>query len=219
MLQAIETLKKVNIEKDKLCDFVEMKYGTIVVWTYEKKLEFPVHITKKNLAFAKQLITAIGGPGGEMASAVRYLMQAPTMPDKIGQNLLLEIGTEEFAHVEILVAMLKGLTKDATIDEIKKYGFESYYTDHGLGIYPTDASGNPFTVAYIASSGDPITDLNEDMAAEAKARAGYEHLMDLTDDAEILAPLSFLRQREIIHYQRFAEALKHYQEMFKQYQG
>lgn len=193
--------------------------GTIVVWTYEKKLEFPVHITKKNLAFAKQLITAIGGPGGEMASAVRYLMQAPTMPDKIGQNLLLEIGTEEFAHVEILVAMLKGLTKDATIDEIKKYGFESYYTDHGLGIYPTDASGNPFTVAYIASSGDPITDLNEDMAAEAKARAGYEHLMDLTDDAEILAPLSFLRQREIIHYQRFAEALKHYQEMFKQYQG
>lgn len=189
------------------------------MWTYEKKLEFPVHITKKNLAFAKQLITAIGGPGGEMASAVRYLMQAPTMPDKIGQNLLLEIGTEEFAHVEILVAMLKGLTKDATIDEIKKYGFESYYTDHGLGIYPTDASGNPFTVAYIASSGDPITDLNEDMAAEAKARAGYEHLMDLTDDAEILAPLSFLRQREIIHYQRFAEALKHYQEMFKQYQG
>ncbi len=185
------------------------------MWTYEKKLEFPVHITKKNLAFAKQLITAIGGPGGEMASAVRYLMQAPTMPDKIGQNLLLEIGTEEFAHVEILVAMLKGLTKDATIDEIKKYGFESYYTDHGLGIYPTDASGNPFTVAYIASSGDPITDLNEDMAAEAKARAGYEHLMDLTDDAEILAPLSFLRQREIIHYQRFAEALKHYQEMFK----
>ncbi len=189
------------------------------MWTYEKKLEFPVHITKKNLGFAKQLITAIGGPGGEMASAVRYLMQAPTMPDKIGQNLLLEIGTEEFAHVEILVAMLKGLTKDATIDEIKKYGFESYYTDHGLGIYPTDASGNPFTVAYIASSGDPITDLNENMAAEAKARAGYEHLMDLTDDAEILAPLSFLRQREIIHYQRFAEALKHYQEIFKQYQG
>lgn len=193
--------------------------GTLIVWTYEKKLEFPVHITKKNLAFAKQLITAIGGPGGEMASAVRYLMQAPTMPDKIGQNLLLEIGTEEFAHIEILIAMLKGLTKGATIEEIKKYGFESYYADHGLGIYPTDASGNPFTVTLIASSGDPITDLNEDLAAEAKARGGYEHLMDLTDDAEILAPLSFLRQREIIHYQRFAEALKHYQEMFKQYQG
>ncbi|MDE5714948.1 MAG: manganese catalase family protein [Anaeroplasmataceae bacterium] len=189
------------------------------MWTYEKKLEFPVHISKRNLPFAKELITAIGGPGGELAAAIRYFIQAPTMPDKIGQNLLVEIATEELAHVEVLVAMMKGLTAGATIDEVKKYGFEANYTDHGLGIYPTDASGNPFTVTYIASSGDPITDLNEDLAAEAKARAGYEHLMDLTDDPEILAPLSFLRQREIIHYQRFAEALKHYQEMFKQYQG
>lgn len=189
------------------------------MWTYEKKLEFPVHITKRNLWFAKELITAIGGPGGELASGIRYLMQAPTMPDKIGQNLLVEIGTEELAHVEILVAMMKGLTEGATIEEIKKNGFESMYTDHGLGIYPTDASGNPFTVSFIASTGSPISDLNEDMAAEAKARAGYEHLMDLTDDPEILAPLSFLRQREIIHYQRFAEALKHYQEMLKEYQG
>lgn len=188
------------------------------MWTYEKKLEFPVSITKKNLGFAKELITAIGGPGGELAAAIRYLLQAPTMPDKIGQNLLVEIGTEELAHVEILVAMLKGLTKGATIEEIKQYGFEQYYTDHGLGIYPTDATGNPFTVTYLASTGNPITDLNEDIAAESKARAGYENLMDLTDDEEILAPLSFLRQREIIHYQRFAEALKHYQEKFKQYQ-
>ena len=189
------------------------------MWTYEKKLEFPVHISKRNLAFAKELITAIGGPGGELASGIRYLVQAPTMPDKIGQNLLVEIATEELAHVEILMAMMKGLTEGATIDEIKKYGFEAMYTDHGLGIYPTDACGNPFTVSFIASTGSPIVDLNEDMAAEAKARAGYEHLMDLTDDPDILAPLSFLRQREIIHYQRFAEALKHYQEMFKEYQG
>ncbi len=188
------------------------------MWTYEKKLEFPVAITKKNLGFAKELITAIGGPGGELAAAIRYLLQAPTMPDKIGQNLLVEIGTEELAHVEILVAMMKGLTQGATLDEIKKSGFEGVYADHGLGIYPTDASGNPFTVRLLASTGDAIADLNEDLAAEAKARAGYEHLMDLTDDEEILAPLSFLRQREIIHYQRFAEALKHYQEKFKQYQ-
>lgn len=192
--------------------------GTKIMWTYEKKLEFPVSISKKNLAFAKQLITAIGGPGGELAAAVRYLMQAPTMPDKIGQNLLVEIATEEFAHIEILMAMFKGLTEGATIDEIKKYGFESYYTDHGLGVYPVDASGNPFSVTLLASTGNPITDLNEDLAAEAKARAGYENLMNLTDDEEILAPLSFLRQREIVHYQRFAEALKHYQEKFKQYQ-
>ena len=189
------------------------------MWTYEKKLEFPVHISKPNLWFAKELVTAIGGPGGELAAATRYLLQAPTMPDKIGQNLLVEIGTEELAHVEILVAMLKGLTQGATIEEVKKNGFEAHYTDHGLGIFPTDASGNPFTVSYIASTGNPVSDLNEDLAAEAKARAGYEHLMDLTDDPEILAPLSFLRQREIIHYQRFAEALKHYQDLLKEYQG
>ena len=188
------------------------------MWTYEKKLEFPVCITKKNLWFAKELITAIGGPAGELAAAIRYLFQAPTMPDKVGQNLLLEIGTEEFAHVEILVAMIKGLTQGATIDEIKKYGFEGVYVDHGLGVFPTDGTGNPFTVTLLNSTGDPIADLNEDLAAESKARAGYEHLMDLTDDEEILAPLSFLRQREIVHYQRFAEALKYYQDKLNVYQ-
>ncbi|HIT49777.1 MAG TPA: manganese catalase family protein [Candidatus Pelethenecus faecipullorum] len=188
------------------------------MWEYKKVLEFPVSISKRNLSFAKEVVTAIGGPGGELAAAIRYFMQAPTMPDKIGQNLLVEIATEEMGHVEILVALIKGLTQGATIDEIKAAGFDPIYADHGLGIYPTNATGDPFTVAYIASSGDPITDLNENLAAEAKARAGYEHLMDLTDDPEILGPLSFLRQREIIHYQRFAEALKHYQEIFKVYQ-
>lgn len=182
------------------------------MWHYEKRLEFPVCITKKNLSFAKQLISAIGGPAGELASAIRYMIQAPTMPDKVGQNLLMEIATEEFAHVEILIAMFKGLTKNATLEEVKKYGLESYYTDHGLSIYPTDASGNPFTVSYVASTGNPICDLNENLAAEAKAKASYENLMNLTNDEEILAPLAFLRQREVIHYQRFAEALKHYQD-------
>ncbi len=182
------------------------------MWTYEKKLEFPVHISKRNLKFAKNMITTIGGAAGELASGVRYLMQAPTMPDKVGQNLLFEIATEEFAHVEILIAMIKGLTDGATIDEIKQNGFETNYIEHGLGLYPSDSFGNPFTTSYIASTGDVISDLNENMAAEQKARAGYEHLMDLTDDPEILAPLSFLRQREIVHYQRFAEALKYYQE-------
>lgn len=185
------------------------------MWSYEKKLEFPVHISKRNLEFAKVMITTIGGAAGELASGVRYLMQAPTMLDKVGQNLLMEIATEELAHVEILMAMLKGLTAGATIDEIRKYGFESNYTEHGLGIFPSDSFGNPFTASYIASTGDVISDLNENMAAEEKARAGYEHLMDLTDEPEILAPLSFLRQREIVHYQRFAEALKHYQDMKK----
>lgn len=192
--------------------------GLLVMWEYKKHLEFPVSISKRDLSFAKEVITAIGGPAGELAAAIRYFMQAPTMPDKIGQNLLVEIATEEMAHVEILVALMKGLTQGATEEEIKAAGFDQIYADHGLGIYPTDASGNPFTVAYIASTGDPITDLNEDLAAESKARASYEHLMDLTNNPEILGPLSFLRQREIVHYQRFAEALKHYQDLLKVYQ-
>ena len=183
------------------------------MWTYEKRLEFPVNITKRNLGFAKEMISAIGGPGGELAAAVRYLLQAPTMPDKIGQNLLLEIATEELAHVEILMAMFKQLTDGATIQEIKESGFDLRYVDHGLGEYPTDALGNPFTAAFIGITGNPIVDLNEDLAAEAKAKAGYESLMNLTNDEEILAPLAFLREREIIHYQRFAEALKHYEKM------
>ena len=183
------------------------------MWSYEKRLEFPVNIKKRNLKFAKSMISAIGGPGGELAAAVRYLLQAPTMPDKIGQNLLLEIATEELGHVEILMAMFKQLTEGATVEEIKEANFECHYVDHGLGIYPTDASGNPFTASFIAITGNPITDLNEDLAAEAKAKAGYESLMNLTNEDDILAPLAFLREREIIHYQRFAEALKHYENM------
>ena len=182
------------------------------MWEYKKHLEFPVNITNKDLRFAKILITQIGGYAGELGACLRYFMQAPTMPDLIGQNLLVEIATEEMAHVEILVAMIKGLTRGATAEEFKQAKIEGLYADHGLGIYPTDAGENPFSALTFASSGDVIADLTEDMAAEEKARAVYENLMELTDNPEILAPLSFLRQREIIHYQRFAEALKHYKE-------
>ena len=178
------------------------------MWEYKKVLEFPVSISKRNLSFAKEVVTAIGGPGGELAAAIRYFMQAPTMPDKIGQNLLVEIATEEMGHVEILVALIKGLTQGATIDEIKAAGFDPIYADHGLGIYPTNATGDPFTVAYIASSGDPITDLCEDMAAEQKARTTYENLMRLAKDPDVMEPLIFLRAREIVHFQRFGEALE-----------
>lgn len=188
------------------------------MWEYKKYLEFPVHITKPDLKFAKVLITQIGGYGGELGACIRYFMQAPTMPDLVGQNLLTEIATEEMAHIEILVAMMKGLTAGCTAEDFKKAGVEGMYADHGTGIYPVDAGSNPFTVTYLASSGDVFADLSEDMAAEEKARAVYEHLMDLTDNPEVLGPLSFLRQREVIHYQRFAEALKYYQEKFKKYQ-
>ncbi|MBQ9124493.1 MAG: manganese catalase family protein [Acholeplasmatales bacterium] len=182
------------------------------MWEYKKQLEFPVHISKPNLRYAKILITQIGGYAGELGACIRYFMQAPTMPDLVGQNLLIEIATEEMAHIEILVAMIKGLTKGATYEDYKKAGVEDIYAERAKGLYPQDATGNPFSALTLASSGDVITDLTEDLAAEEKARAVYEHLMDLTDDPEILGPLSFLRQREIVHYQRFAEALKHYQE-------
>ena len=178
------------------------------MWEYKKYLEFPVRISKPDLKFASILITQIGGYAGELGACIRYFMQAPTMPDEVGRNLLVEIATEEMAHVEILVAMIKGLTKGLSQEEFKKLNLEGMYADHKLGIYPQDTGNNPFTVSYLASSGDVIADLTEDMAAEEKARAVYEHLMDLTDNEEILAPLSFLRQREIIHYQRFAEVLK-----------
>lgn len=182
------------------------------MWCYTKNLEFPVNITKRDLRFAKILITQIGGYAGELGACIRYFMQASTMPDSVGRDLLIEIATEEMAHVEILHKMIECLTKGATVEEIKSLQVEGNYAEHGFGIYPTDVGTVPFSVAYLASSGDVITDLTEDLAAEEKARAVYEHLMDLTNNPEILAPLSFLRQREIIHYQRFAEALKHYQE-------
>lgn len=182
------------------------------MWEYKKFLEYPVNISKPNVAFAKQMISGIGGPGGELAAAVRYFIQAPTMPDLVGQNLLVEIATEELAHVEILTAMYHQLVKDATLEDFKAADALNLYTDHGKGVFPVNASGYDWTASYIASTGDHITDLTEDLAAEEKARAGYESLMKQTNDPEILGPLSFLRQREIIHYQRFAEALKHYKD-------
>ena len=182
------------------------------MWVYQKTLEHPVDLKKSDPNMAKLIMTQLGGPNGELAAAIRYLQQRYTMPTGKSIALLTDIGTEEMAHVEILVAMIKGLTKGATALDFKKAGIEGLYADHGLGIYPTDAGENPFTVLTLASSGDYITDLTEDMAAEEKARAVYEHLMDLTDNPEILGPLSFLRQREIVHYQRFAEALKYYKD-------
>lgn len=182
------------------------------MWEYKKMLEFPVSISKPDLKFAKVLITQIGGYAGELGACLRYFMQAPTMPDNVGRNTLTEIATEEMAHVEILITMMKQLTKNATAEDYKAMGVEGIYADHGKGIYPVDAGENPFSALTFASSGDVIADLTEDMAAEEKARAVYEHLMDLTNNPEILAPLSFLRQREIVHYQRFAELLKYYKE-------
>lgn len=180
------------------------------MWMYEKRLEYPVNIKKKNLKFAKILTTQFGGPNSELVSALRYISHAYTMPTDKGRALMIDIATEELAHVEIINTMITQLTKGATIEEIKAAGFEPTYTEHGLGVYPSDSNGVPFNATAMGSSGDAKADIYEDMAGEQKARVTYEHLINLTDDPDILAPLHFLRQREIVHFNRFKELLEEY---------
>ena len=178
------------------------------MWLYEKRLQYPVNITKPDAKAAAVIIDQLGGPDGELAAALRYISQRYTMPYPEIQALLTDIGTEELAHVEIISAILYQLTTDLTIDEIKAQGFDKYFVDHTLGIYPQGASNVPFTAAYFQSKGDPITDLIEDMAAEQKARTTYDNILALVDNEEVRKPIRFLREREIVHYQRFAEALE-----------
>lgn len=180
------------------------------MWKYVKSLEYPVNIKKKDLKMAKYLVTQYGGANGELGAALRYLNQRYTMPDEKGKALLTDIGTEELAHVEIISAMVYQLLKGATKEELENAGLASHYTEHGNALYPTDSNGVPFTVAYFATTGDPLADLSEDMAAEEKARATYEHLITLTNDKDIIDVLLFLRQREIIHFQRFKELYDEY---------
>ena len=183
------------------------------MWKYEKKLQFPVNIKNKNIKMAKYILTQCGGANGELGATLRYMNQRYTMPDDYGKSELTDIATEELAHLEIISAMVYQLLDGVTIDELKKEGLLSMYTEHKLGIYPENSAGVPFSVTYFAVTGDPMADIMEDMAAEQKARATYENLMDLTDDPDILAPLSFLRQREIIHYNRFKTLFERYEKM------
>ena len=180
------------------------------MWKYVKTLQYPVNIKKKDLKMAKFLVTQYGGSNGELAAAWRYLNQRYTMPDDKGKALLTDIGTEELAHVEIISTMIYQLMKDATLEELKDAGLDAHYAEHGNSLYPTDANGIPFTVAYFASTGDPLADLSEDMAAEQKARAVYENLINLTNDQDVIDVLLFLRQREIIHFERFKELYEEY---------
>ena len=180
------------------------------MWKYVKTLEYPVNIKKKDLRMAKYLVTQYGGANGELAAAWRYLNQRYTMPDDRGKALLTDIGTEELAHVEIISTMIYQLMKDATLDELREAGLDTHYAEHGKGLYPTDANGVPFTVMYFATTGDPLADLSEDMAAEQKARAVYENLINLTRDEDVINVLLFLRQREIIHFNRFKELYEDY---------
>lgn len=183
------------------------------MWTYNKVLEYPINIKCPNPRLAKFIISQYGGPDGELAASLRYLSQRFGMPDQKAKAILNDIGTEELAHLEMVGTIVHQLTDGASIEEIEKAGLGPYYTDHGVGVYPQSAAGAPFTAAYLAVKGDPIADLQEDLAAEQKARATYEKLIDLVgDDPDVIDPLRFLRQREIVHFQRFGEALRGVQE-------
>ena len=179
------------------------------MWTYNKVLQYPVNIKCTDPRLAKVIISQYGGPDGELAASLRYLSQRFGMPDQTSKAILNDIGTEELAHLEMVGTIVHQLTKNASIEEIEKAGLAPYYTDHGVDVYPVSAAGVPFTAAYIAAKGDPIANLQEDLAAEQKARATYEKLIDLCrDNPDVLDPLKFLRQREIVHFQRFGEALR-----------
>lgn len=178
------------------------------MWIYDKKLEFPVKIKNPNAALARVIISALGGPDGELAASTRYLSQRYSMPYKAVSGILTDIGTEELAHVEMISAILHQLTRNLTIDEIKRSGFDTYFVDHTTGIYPIAASGVPCDAKYIGVKGDVIADLNEDLAAEQKARVAYDNILRIIDDPDVCDPIRFLRQREINHYQRFGEALR-----------
>ncbi len=182
------------------------------MYKYYKTLPYPVNIRKKDLKMAKYLITQVGGPAGELGAALRYFLQKYTMPDNKGASLLNDIATEELGHVEMVSTMVYQLLKDATLDELKKEGLESYYVEHNKGVFPQNSYGDPFTCAYISVTGNPIVDLSEDMAAEQKARAAYENLIDIATDEDVIQPLLFLRQREVVHFNRFKELYDYYKE-------
>ena len=178
------------------------------MWIYEKRLQYPVKITQTNAKLAQVIMSQFGGPDGELAASMRYLSQRYTMPYKEVTGILTDIGTEELAHMEIVSSIIYQLTKDLSMEEIQKSGFDKYYVDHTLGLWPQAAGGVPFTATYFQSKGDPITDLHEDMAAEQKARTTYDNILRLINDPEICDPIRFLREREIVHYQRFGESLR-----------
>lgn len=178
------------------------------MWNYEKRLQYPVNIKRPNPNTAKIIMTQLGGPDGELGASLRYLSQRYTMPYKNVIGILTDIGTEELAHAEIISTIVYQLTKNLSPEQIKQSGFDTYFVDHTVGIWPCAASGMPFSSVAFASKGDSITDLHEDMAAEQKARTTYDNILRLVDDPDVLDPIRYLREREIVHYQRFGESLR-----------
>ena len=179
------------------------------MWTYNKTLQYPIKIKQKDPRLAKFIISQYGGPDGELAASLRYLSQRFGMPDQMAKATLNDIGTEELAHLEMVGTIVHQLTNGITAQEAEEMGLGAYYTDHGLDVYPQAAAGFPFDANCLACKGDPIANLQEDLAAEQKARATYEKLIDLCkDNPDVVDPLRYLREREIVHFQRFGEALR-----------
>ena len=184
------------------------------MYKYVKKLNYPINLDKKDLKMAKLVITQLGGANGELGAALRYFSQKFTMPDERGKALLNDIACEELGHCEMIATIFRQLTKDATLEELKNAGLDSYYTEHNKGIYPINASGVAFTADYFASVNDVFANLSEDMAAEQKARVTYENLIDLCTDDKLRGVLLFLRQREIVHFNRFKELYDYYKKKY-----
>lgn len=183
------------------------------MWIYEKKLQYPAKVGKTDVRMAKYLITQYGGPDGELSAALRYLNQRYSMPTAESKAICNDIGTEELAHLEIIATLVHKLVKDAPLEELKRVDLGSHYADHDRALFYVDATGNPWTAAYIQAKGDAVADLHEDMAAEEKARATYEWLINLAhDDPDLTDTLRFLREREVVHFQRFGEALNNVHE-------
>ena len=178
------------------------------MWTYEKRLQYPVNIKTTNPKLAMVIISQFGGPDGELAASQRYLSQRYAMPYRNISGLLTDIGTEELAHMEMICAIVHQLTRNLTAEQIEGTPFANYYVDHTIGLWPQSAGGVPFSATVFQSKGDPITDLTEDMAAEQKARTTYDNILRLVHDSDVCDPIRFLREREIVHFQRFGEGLR-----------
>lgn len=178
------------------------------MWIYEKKLQYPVKIKNPNPLYAQIIISQVGGPDGELCASMRYLQQRYSMPYNEVVGILTDVGTEELAHIEMVSAIIYQLTRNLSEEEIKKSGFAPYFVDHTTGIYPVAASGTPFDMKYVGVKGDVLADLHEDLAAEQKARVTYDNILRLVDDPDVRDPIKFLREREIVHFQRFGDALR-----------
>jgi len=178
------------------------------LFNYVKRLQYPINIKHPDPKAAAIIISQYGGPNGELGASLRYLSQRYSMPYAELKGLLTDIGVEELGHLEMIGTIVHQLTKNLTESQIENSGFAPYFVDHTTGVYPTAASGSPWSAASIEVTGDPITDINENLAAEQKARVTYDNILRLVDDPDVIDPIKFLREREIVHYQRFGEGLR-----------